>query len=68
MTRPQIGDVVGLPGWLPEEDAADHSERGHRGLLARRLIEQLVDRGSPTGIPAGQDAPIWRRLRRRLDE
>ena len=61
--------LLPLGGWLPDEDSTDHSERGHRGLLARRLIEQLVERGAG-GPRAGleREATIWRRLRRRLDD
>ena len=59
--------LLPMSGWLPDEDATDHSERGHRGLLARRLIEQLVERSAPTNVEAGHNGTIWRRLRRRLE-
>ena len=56
-----------LPGWVPDADATDHWERGHRGLLARRLIEQFSERsGLPDEIDVGDDANTWRKLRRRL--
>lgn len=58
--------LLPLPGWLPEAGAADHWERGHRGMLARRLVEQLADKS--TGAPAQDGASTWRRLRRRLRE
>ncbi len=59
--------LLPLAGWVPEEDASDHSERGHRGLLARRLIEQLADRSSTAGtVSVDPAASPWRKLRRRL--
>lgn len=54
--------LLTLPGWIPEADAADHWGRGHRGLLARRLVEQLA--GKSVSPPAGDGT--WRSLRRRL--
>lgn len=54
-----------LPGWTAEDDAADHWERGPRGLIARHLIEQLSSRGSPARAEGTTQAP-WRRLLRRL--
>ncbi len=56
--------LLTLPGWVPDAAAADHWEHGHRGLLARRLVEQLADRGEAPA-PSGE-ANIWRALRRRL--
>jgi hypothetical protein len=38
--------LLPLPGWLPQDDQADHWTEGHRGLLARRIIERLASRGS----------------------
>ncbi len=41
--------MLSLPGWLPERDAEDHWERGHRGVLARHLVEQVAARpGEPS--------------------
>jgi hypothetical protein len=65
-----------LPDWIPDPAAADHWERGHRGLLARRLVEQLAERGA-AGTAAGANgaageseaggrARMWRDLKRRL--
>ena len=36
--------LLPLPGWFAADDAADHWQGGHRGLIARQLIEQLSDR------------------------
>jgi hypothetical protein len=30
-----------LPGWVPDKGATDHWERGHRGMIARTLVEEL---------------------------
>jgi Ion channel len=54
-----------LPQWLPETEAADHWEYGHRGLLARRLVEQLTDRTQPKAGQNGESR-LWREVRRRL--
>jgi hypothetical protein len=64
--------LIPVPGWVPESDAADHWERGHRGLIAARLVEQLADRGSAGSppvrapVPASDDVTLWRRVRARL--
>lgn len=59
--------LLSLPGWVPAAGAADHWEHGHRGLIARRLVEQLADRIEPSaGATASEQARIWRTLRRRL--
>lgn len=60
--------LLAIPAWLPDEDATDHWERGHRGLLARRLVEQLADRAvPPMSLRADEgDARTWRRLHRTL--
>ena len=56
--------LMALPEWLPLAGAEDHWERGHRGLIAGRLIEQLADRGA--GAAGAGEAKSWRRLRRQL--
>ncbi len=59
--------LLTLPGWLPDEHATDHSAQGHRGLLARRLIEELVNRDSVGSEGNFTDATnTWRKLRRQL--
>jgi hypothetical protein len=61
--------MLTLPDWIPNDDAADHWTRGHRGLIAERLIEQLTK--TPNAYRAGgysdQVSP-WRRLRSWLRE
>jgi hypothetical protein len=59
--------LIVVPGFVPDELSADHWERGHRGLLARRLVEQLVERPSPREMTR-DDRTLWRNLRRRLRE
>ena len=59
--------LLPLPGWIPEKDALDHSERGHRGLLARRLVDRLLERHDPNAPAVAQPGEsMWRNLRRRL--
>jgi hypothetical protein len=59
--------LLPLPGWIPEKDALDHSERGHRGLLARRLVERLLERQDASAPALAQRGEsMWRNLRRRL--
>ena len=59
--------LLPLPGWVADEDATDHWERGHRGMIARRLVEELSDRSLAGGAEPG-DGPSWRRLRARLKQ
>jgi hypothetical protein len=58
--------LLPLPGWLPAEDAADHWERGPRGLIARRLIDQLSARAPPAPPPPSGVTRAAQRLRARL--
>jgi len=58
--------MLPLPGWLPEDEATDHWEAGHRGLIASRLIEELSGPGGPSPLASMQSARSWRRLRQRL--
>ena len=61
--------LLGLPPWVSAEDASDHWQGGHRGLIASRLIEQLSDRsgsGSAAPQPRGRGR-FAQRLRSRLD-
>ncbi|MBV9782681.1 MAG: two pore domain potassium channel family protein [Acidisphaera sp.] len=57
--------LLPLPGWAAAEDAADHWERGHRGTIARRLIEDLARRTTLQPAP-GAARTRWRRLHARL--
>jgi hypothetical protein len=34
--------LIDIPAWLPAGEAADHWERGPRGIIARRLIQGLA--------------------------
>jgi hypothetical protein len=34
--------LLTLPGWVADEGATDHWEHGHRGMIARRLVEELT--------------------------
>ncbi len=53
--------LLPLPGWTAGDDDADHWERGPRGLIASRLVEQLSVRGGAS--QADEDDPErWRRL------
>jgi hypothetical protein len=58
--------LLALPNWIATEDAADHWQRGHRGLIASRLIEQLSDRTNPVVSPESPAARASQRLRARL--
>ncbi|MGI4945352.1 MAG: potassium channel family protein [Janthinobacterium lividum] len=60
--------LLPLPGWMPEGKVVDHWARGHRGLIASRLMDGLTDRSDPKLVPAGRGGPLWRRLRRSLRE
>jgi hypothetical protein len=44
-----------LPGWVADEGAMDHWERGHRGMIARRMVEDL-SAGSRVGGVLGSMA------------
>jgi hypothetical protein len=59
--------MLPLTEWIAAEDASDHWQRGHRGMIARRLIEELSDR-SPRAASAssGSDAPKSRLRAARL--
>jgi hypothetical protein len=59
--------LLPVPGWFLEEEGSDHWERGHRGLLASRLIDQLAVRTTPKSAK-GVEASVstWRSLRRHL--
>ena len=62
--------MMALPGWMAEDGSEDHWERGHRGLIARRLLEELSDRqpSLDATIDQRRDAKSWRRLRHRLKD
>lgn len=57
--------LLPLPGLTPGDDGADHWERGPRGLIASRLVEQLSSRGGASRVDESATVP-WRRLLGRL--
>ena len=60
--------LLPLPGWLAAEDAADHWQKGHRGMIASRLIEQLADRSESNGSSEEERKERFaQRLRARLN-
>ena len=54
--------LLEMPAWMPEYDASDIWQGGHRGLIAGRLVEQLADRREADPTLAGH-GPLGRRLR-----
>ncbi len=62
--------LLQVPSWLPGEGAVDHWEAGHRGLIARRLIDELGERGTRPAPRTTSDLVErpWRQLRKRLRE
>ncbi len=58
--------LLPLPEWIAMHDATDHWQRGHRGLIASRLIEQLSDRSKFDVVAEPPLGSLSRRLRRRL--
>ncbi len=58
--------LLSLPGWMPKGRVVDHWARGHRGLIASRLMEELSDRSAPRLVSAARGGPLWRRLKQRL--
>ena len=62
--------LIAVPGWLPMEGASDHWAGGHRGLIARRLLEDLGNREvrDAGNVPRSGEpgARMWRRVRARL--
>jgi hypothetical protein len=59
--------LLPLPGFLADAEGTDHWERGPRGIIARRLIEDLAGRSVEPGDDAMDlDDRLWRRVRTRL--
>ena len=58
--------LLPLPTWIARLDAADHWRRGHRGLIASRLIEELSRGGESTAAPDVIGGRMAQRLRSRL--
>ncbi|MHB8528880.1 MAG: potassium channel family protein [Caulobacteraceae bacterium] len=59
--------IIPLPGWVAHEESPDHWDRGPRGIIARRLIEGLVDGSiSPASASPRRGRTPAGRLRDRL--
>ena len=58
--------MLQLPRWLPEDDALDNWQGGHRGLIASRLIEQLADRSTEPADTMEGRGTLAQKLRARL--
>ncbi len=58
--------LLPLPTWIARQDAADHWRRGHRGLIASRLIEELSGRAETHQHPDSTRETMAQRLRARL--
>jgi hypothetical protein len=58
--------LLPLPPWLPKEHVSDHWQRGHRGLIARRLVEQLSARTDRMALPGSTGGRLSQRLLGRL--
>jgi len=58
--------LLPLSEWIAAEDAADHWEGGHRGLIASRLIAQLSDRATGEKRSEPRERRLSQRLRTRL--
>lgn len=56
--------LIPLPGWIPSDNTPDHWDRGPRGIIARRLLDGLVD-GS-IAAPATSRRGIVGRVRDRV--
>jgi len=59
-----LGSRLMLPSteWIAADDAADHWQRGHRGLIAAKIIEDLSDRSGKPGASPGTPG-AWLRAR-----
>ena len=58
--------LLDVPSWLPGEGAVDHWERGHRGMIARRLIDELGERGARQATEDTSGKRLWRQRRKRV--
>ena len=58
--------LLPLPAWIARHDAADHWRRGHRGLIASRLIEELSGQAKNDSAPALVGGRMAQRLRSRF--
>jgi len=58
--------LLPLPDWIAQHDATDHWRRGHRGLIASRLIEELSSCGEGDAARNVSGGRMAQRLRSRL--
>jgi Ion channel len=59
--------MIPLPGLAPAEAAADHWDSGPRGIIARRLVEELAEAATTEGPPPRRRGHTFAaRLRNRL--
>ncbi len=58
--------MLQLPNWMPDNDASDNWQSGHRGLIASRLVEQLADRGAAPPDTLDGSGSLAQKLRARL--
>jgi hypothetical protein len=58
--------LLQLPPWIAHDDSVDHWRRGHRGLIASRLIEELSDRANRESAAPIRGGRMANRLRDRL--
>ena len=66
--------LLNLPGWLPDEESGDNWQKGPRGLIAGRLIDELAGRRTAAAAEASPRKPLparlagWRGLGRRVSQ
>ena len=58
--------VTPLPGFAPTDEAPDHWDRGARGLIARRLVDDLAEDAERPQRPRRRGRTLAARLRNRL--
>ena len=58
--------MLPLTSWIAAEDASDHWQGGHRGLIASRMIEELAGRTSAQASDAPDAERPSSRLRARI--
>jgi hypothetical protein len=58
--------LLPLPAWVARQEVADHWRRGHRGLIASRLIEELSRGGKSNAAPDVTGGRMAQGLRSRL--
>jgi hypothetical protein len=59
--------LLPIPGWIAADDASDHWQGGHRGLIASRLIALLADHDAKDAVAPDDGGRMAQRLRARLN-